>query len=395
MTKNTSETVIEAIGIGGAGCNAIDHMIREGVMGVEFIAANTDAQALKRSVAHRKLCLGTTGSGAGGKPEVGRDAAAGAREQIAEALKRADMVFIVAGMGGGTGTGAAPVVAEIAHGMGVLTVAVVARPFGFEGERIKTAEAGIVELQKHVDSLIVVSNERLMDALGENVSMIEDFKAADEALRHVVGGIAEIMNFPGFVNVDFEDVRILMSQKGRAMMGSACASGVDRARIAAKDAISQLELINLPGAEAGGVLLNITASRNLRMEEVIEVMDTVREFIADDARIILGAVYDEDLGEDMRVTVVATGLAMNPGSDQAKRQTLLLQATGIDGSYVAAPFLDQHREPTDEQLGTIMSAVAAKARERAARADAALRFTLEREAKAALAAHRQRTGTRG
>jgi cell division protein FtsZ len=400
VTKDTSETVIKVIGVGGAGCNAVDRMIREGVMGVEFIAANTDAQTLERGVAHRKLFLGKTGLGTGAKPEIGRDTAIGAREQIAEALKRTHMVFIVAGMGGGTGTGAAPVVAEIAREMGILTVAVVTRPFDFEDRRIEVAEAGIVELQKHVDSLIVVPNDWLMDVLGKDVSMADVFKAVDDVLSHVVGGIAESVNFPGFVNVDFKDIRILMSQKGRrAVMGLACASGVDRARIAAKEAISPLEHIDLSGAS--GMLVNITTSRNLKMKEVAEVMDTVRKFVADDAHIILGAVYDEDMGEDMRVTVVATGLATNPNPDQTKQRkfeaihTPLSQATGTDGLYINIPFLDQHREPTDEQLGTIMSAVAAKARERAARADAVLRATLEREVETALAAYRQRTGKHG
>ena len=330
-----SETVIKVIGVGGAGGNAVDHMIREGVMGVEFVAANTDAQALKRSVAHKKLRLGKTGLGAGAKPEVGRDAAVSEREQITEALKGAHMAFITAGMGGGTGTGAAPIVAEVAREMGILTVAVVTKPFGFEGKRAKIAEAGILELQKHVDSLIVILNDKLMDVLGEDVSMDEAFKAADNVLRNAVGGIAEIINFPGLVNVDFEDVRTVMGEMGMAMMGSAYASGVDRARIAAEQAVSSplLEGVNLSGAK--GVLVNITSSRSLRMKEVNEVMNTVREFAADDAHIIFGAVYDEDMGDELRVTVVATGL----GQQQAKRQpfevinTPIVQATGTDGAF--------------------------------------------------------------
>jgi cell division protein FtsZ len=332
---NDSETVIKVIGVGGAGGNAVDHMIREGVMGVEFVAANTDAQALKRSVAHKKLRLGKTGLGAGAKPEVGRDAAVSEREQITEALKGAHMAFITAGMGGGTGTGAAPIVAEVAREMGILTVAVVTKPFGFEGKRAKIAEAGILELQKHVDSLIVILNDRLMDVLGEDVSMDEAFKAADNVLRNAVGGIAEIINFPGLVNVDFEDVRTVMGEMGMAMMGSAYASGVDRARIAAEQAVSSplLEGVNLSGAK--GVLVNITSSRSLRMKEVNEVMNTVREFAADDAHIIFGAVYDEEMGDELRVTVVATGL----GQQQAKRQpfevinTPIVQATGTDGAF--------------------------------------------------------------
>ena len=328
-------TVIKVIGVGGAGGNAVDHMIREGVMGVEFVAANTDAQALKRSVAHKKVRLGKTGLGAGAKPEVGRIAAVEEREHLAEALKGAHMVFITAGMGGGTGTGAAPVVAEVARELGILTVAVVTKPFGFEGKRLKVAEAGIAELQKHVDSLIVILNDKLMDVLGDDVSMDEAFKAADNVLRNAVGGIAEIINFPGLVNVDFEDVRTVMGEMGMAMMGSANASGVDRARIAAEQAVASplLEGINLSGAK--GVLVNITSTRGLKMKEVNEVMNTVREFAAEDAHIIFGAVYDESMGEEIRVTVVATGL----GQAQARRQpfevinTPVMQATGTDGGY--------------------------------------------------------------
>ena len=333
-----SDTVIKVIGVGGAGGNAVDHMIREGVMGVEFVAANTDAQALKRSVAHKKLRLGKTGLGAGAKPEVGRNAAVEEREQIAEALKGAHMAFITAGMGGGTGTGAAPIVAEVAREMGILTVAVVTKPFAFEGKRSKIAEAGIAELQKNVDSLIVILNDKLMDVLGDDVSMDEAFKAADNVLRNAVGGIAEIINFPGLVNVDFEDVRTVMGEMGMAMMGSANAAGVDRARIAAEQAVASplLEGINLSGAK--GVLVNITATRGLKMKEVNEVMNTVREFAADDAHIIFGAVYDESMGEEIRVTVVATGL----GQAQSKRQpfevinTPIVQATGTDGGFVHA-----------------------------------------------------------
>jgi cell division protein FtsZ len=326
-------TVIKVIGVGGAGGNAVDHMIREGVMGVEFVAANTDAQALKRSVAHKKIRLGKSGLGAGAKPEAGRSAAVEEREQIAEALRGAHMVFITAGMGGGTGTGAGPIVAEVARELGILTVAVVTKPFAFEGKRLKIAEQGIAELQKTVDSLIVILNDKLMDVLGDDVSMDEAFKAADNVLRNAVGGIAEIINFPGLVNVDFEDVRTVMGEMGMAMMGSANASGVDRARIAAEQAVASplLEGINLSGAK--GVLVNITSTRGLKMKEVNEVMNTVREFAAEDAHIIFGAVYDESMGEEIRVTVVATGL----GQAQSKRQTFevintpVMRANGTDG----------------------------------------------------------------
>ncbi|MES2771960.1 MAG: cell division protein FtsZ [Pseudomonadota bacterium] len=331
-------TIIKVIGVGGAGGNAVDHMIREGVNGVEFVAANTDAQALKRSGAEQRLRLGKSGLGAGAKPEAGRSAALEEREQIAEALKGAHMVFITAGMGGGTGTGAAPIVAQVARELGILTVAVVTKPFGFEGKRLKIAEAGIAELQKHVDSLIVILNDKLMEVLGDDVSMDDAFKAADNVLRNAVGGIAEIINFPGLVNVDFEDVRTVMGEMGMAMMGSANASGADRARIAAEQAVASplLEGINLSGAK--GVLVNITSTRGLKMKEVNEVMNTVRAFAAEDAHIIFGAVYDETMGEDIRVTVVATGL----GQAAAKRQSFevinspLAQATGTDGGYASS-----------------------------------------------------------
>lgn len=338
-----SGTIIKVIGVGGAGGNAVDHMIREGVNGVEFIAANTDAQALKRSNATVKVPLGKTGLGAGAKPEAGRSAAQEERERIAESIRGAHMVFITAGMGGGTGTGAAPIVAEVARELGILTVAVVTKPFAFEGKRMKIAEAGLAELQKQVDSLIVILNDKLMEVLGDDVSMDEAFKAADNVLRNAVGGIAEIINFPGLVNVDFEDVRTVMGEMGMAMMGSATASGVDRARIAAEQAVASplLEGINLSGAK--GVLVNITSTRGLKMKEVNEVMNTVREFAADDAHIIFGAVYDENMGENIRVTVVATGL----GQAQAKRQsfevinTPVLQATGThDASAMISPAIN-------------------------------------------------------
>lgn len=302
-------TVIKVIGIGGAGGNAVDHMIREGVGGVEFIVANTDAQALYRSKAALRLQLGRSGLGAGAKPEAGRAAALEERTRIADAIRGAHMVFITAGMGGGTGTGAAPVVAEVARELGVLTVAVVTKPFSFEGKRMQVAESGIIELQQHVDSLIVILNEKLMEVLGDDISMEDAFHAADNVLRNAVGGIAEIINFPGLVNVDFEDVRTVMGEMGMALMGTAIASGKDRARTAAAQAVASplLEGVRLSGAR--GVLVNITAARDsLKMREMHEAMKTVREFASSDATLIFGAVYDEAMGDRLRVTVVATGL---------------------------------------------------------------------------------------
>ena len=310
IDKEEAGTIIKVFGVGGAGGNAIEHMIREGVNGVEFIAANTDAQALSRNCASSKLTLGQTGLGAGAKPEKGQEAANAHRDDIRNALQGAHMAFITAGMGGGTGTGAAPVVAEIAREMGILTVGVVTKPFTFEGgKRMKAAEAGIAEFSKHVDSLIVILNDKLQEVMGDDADVDECFKAADDVLKNAVGGIAEIITYPGLVNVDFEDVRTVMGEMGRAMMGSSSAAGVDRARIAAEQAVASplLEGVNLSGAK--GVLVNITAARgNLKMKEVNEVMNTVKAFAAEDAHIIFGAVYDELMGDALRVTVVATGL---------------------------------------------------------------------------------------
>ena len=352
-----SGTIIKVFGVGGAGGNAIEHMIQEGVSGVEFIAANTDAQALGRSTATSKLSLGTTGLGAGAKPEAGQAAADAHRDEIRASLEGAHMAFITAGMGGGTGTGAAPVVAEIAREMGILTVGVVTKPFSFEGnKRMKAAEAGITEFSKHVDSLIVILNDKLMEVMGDDADVDHCFKAADDVLKNAVGGIAEIITYPGLVNVDFEDVRTVMGEMGRAMMGSASAAGVDRARIAAEQAVASplLEGVNLSGAR--GVLVNITAARGgLRMKEVNEVMNTVKAFAADDAHIIFGAVYDEMMEDALRVTVVATGLGQNAVRGRQTFEvvnTSVVQgmATGTHDAagFAAAPVIDYEqlsREP--------------------------------------------------
>jgi len=331
--------VIKVIGVGGGGGNAVAHMVNAGVDGVEFITANTDSQAIKQSGAKQQLQLGsnvTKGLGAGANPEVGRQAALEDRERILEALDGADMVFITAGMGGGTGTGAAPVVAQLAKEMGILTVAVVTKPFSFEGsKRMKIAEQGIGDLSPHVDSLIVILNEKLIDVLGEDVSMKDAFRAADDVLHNAVAGISEIINCPGLVNVDFEDVRTVMAEMGMAMMGSAYAAGIDRARVAAEQAVASplLEGVNLAGAR--GVVVNITASDGLKMREVHEVMRTVQSFAAEDAHIIFGAVYDEEMGDNLRVTVVATGLGAREMARSQKPQ-LVIQRTGTDNQPVAA-----------------------------------------------------------
>jgi cell division protein FtsZ len=303
----SDSTVIKVVGVGGAGGNAVEHMIREGVGGVEFIVCNTDSQALKKSSAPTKLQLGP-GLGAGGKPEKAKELAKIDRERIAESLRGAHMVFITAGMGGGTGTGAGPVVAEVARELGILTVAVVTKPFEYEGKRKRLAEEGVAELAQHVDSLIVILNEKLEEVLGDDVTMLEAFKAADNVLRNAVGGIAEIINVPGLVNVDFEDVRTVMGEMGKAMMGSAVSSGVDRARVAAEAAVASplLEGIELSGAR--GVLVNITASNSLGLREYKEVMATIRQYTAAEATVICGAVFDDGMEDSLRVTVVATGL---------------------------------------------------------------------------------------
>jgi cell division protein FtsZ len=303
--------VIKVIGVGGCGGNAVEHMIARGLSGVDFVCANTDAQALKRSTASTQLQLGSTltrGLGAGARPEIGRDAAMEDRDRIAGMIEGADMLFITAGMGGGTGTGAAPVIADIAKSLGILTVAVVTRPFKFEGKRQRVAATGIEELTKKVDSLIVIPNDKLMDVLGEDVSVLDAYAAANDVLHGAVSGIAEVINNPGLVNVDFADVRTVMGEVGMAMMGSAMAGGADRARVAAQQAVKSplLEDVNLAGAR--GVLVNITASSGLKMKEYHEVMNTIKEFTAEDAMVIVGTVIDEAMEDRLRVTMIATGL---------------------------------------------------------------------------------------
>src|SRR5690625_1875121 len=307
--SNASGTVIKVVGVGGAGGNAVAHMFNSGVNGVEFICANTDAQALAASDAHIQIRMGNTGLGAGAKPEQGRAAAESAREEIRAALNGANMVFVTAGMGGGTGTGAGPVVAEVAKELCILTVGVVTKPFEFEGnKRMRMAEEGISELSKHVHSLIVVLNENLYDLMDEDATQEDCFKAADDVLHNACAGIAEIINVEGNVNVDFEDVKTIMGEQGQAMMGTSVAAGADRAREAAERAIAcpLLEGVDLHGAR--GILVNITASRSLKMRETREIMDTIRGYAADDATVIFGTAYDDSMGDDLRVTVVATGL---------------------------------------------------------------------------------------
>lgn len=304
-------TQIRVIGVGGGGGNAVDHMIAKGVQGVDFVCANTDAQALSRSSANSVIQLGTTGLGAGAKPAAGKAAAEEAVDRIKASIDGAHMLFITAGMGGGTGTGAAPVIARVAKEMGILTVGVVTKPFEFEGNRrLKAADEGIAELEANVDSLIVVLNEKLLEVLGDDITQEEAFAHANDVLRNAVGGISDIIHVPGLVNVDFEDVKTVMSEPGKAMMGTAQAGGPDRATKAAEQAVAcpLLEGIDLSGAK--GVLVLIAASKNtFKLAESRNAMNTIRRYAADDAHVIYGTAYDDSLGDQLRVTVIATGLS--------------------------------------------------------------------------------------
>jgi len=323
--------VIKVVGVGGGGGNAVKHMIASHVDGVEFVCANTDAQALKDVGTGTVLQLGnavTKGLGAGANPEIGRQAAVEDRERIADVIGGADMVFITAGMGGGTGTGAAPVVAEVARELGILTVAVVTKPFPFEGKkRIAIAEQGIKELQESVDSLITIPNEKLLSVLGSTTSLLDAFKAANDVLLGAVQGIADLIIRPGMINVDFADVRTVMSEMGMAMMGTGHASGENRAREAAEAAIRSplLEDVNLQGAR--GILVNITAGMDLSLGEFTEVGDTVEEFASGDATVVVGTVIDPEMSEELRVTVVATGLGGVTQAMQAVETKVVIDNT--------------------------------------------------------------------
>ncbi len=334
IDTQTQEAVIKVVGIGGCGGNAVDHMIAQGVQGVEFICANTDAQALKRNQAKIQLQLGTgitKGLGAGADPDIGRQSALEDRDRIAETISGADMLFLTAGMGGGTGTGAAPVVAEVARELGILTVAVVTKPFAFEGKRQRIAQEGLDALAPHVDSLIVIPNDKLMQVLGAQVTLDEAFRAANDVLHGAVAGIAEIISCPGMINVDFADVRTVMGEMGMAMMGSAKAAGPDRARVAAEHAIAcpLLEDVNI--SDARGVLINISASRaSFQLQEMYDVMETIKAFAADSATVIIGTVYDESLEDNLRVTIVATGLGKPLSRQQARPLSVVAQKTGTD-----------------------------------------------------------------
>jgi cell division protein FtsZ len=368
-------TQIKVIGVGGGGGNAVEHMIDEGVQGVDFISANTDAQALNRSSANQLIQLGTTGLGAGAKPEAGRAAAEEAVDRIRQSIEGAHMLFITAGMGGGTGTGAAPVIARVAKDMGILTVGVVTKPFDFEGNRrMKAADAGIAELEANVDSLIVILNDKLLDVLGEDVTQDQAFAHANDVLRSAVGGISDIIHMPGLVNVDFEDVKTVMSEPGKAMMGTATASGPDRAHKAAEAAVAcpLLEGIDLSGAR--GVLVLIAASRKtFKLAESRNAMNCIRRYAADDSHVIYGTAYDEGLGDSLRVTVIATGL-----SPMRRAQPTIsvvhtsqpLQRTGTDNMPVLNQPVQAQAAMTHDYSGLTTPSVWRNGRTAAAKVDA-------------------------
>ncbi|MEE8635037.1 MAG: cell division protein FtsZ [Acidiferrobacterales bacterium] len=352
MDTYGQQAVIKVIGVGGGGGNAVGHMVAANIDGVEFINANTDAQALKRSAASTVLQLGanlTKGLGCGADPTIGRQAAVEDRERIAEVLVGADMVFITAGMGGGTGTGAAPVVAQVAQDSGILTVAVVTKPFLFEGKkRMSVAEQGIRELTEYVDSVITIPNEKLLTVLGKEATLLDAFGKANDVLQGAVQGIAELITRPGLINVDFADVRTVMAEMGMAMMGSASAVGENRANEAALAAISSplLEDINISGAR--GLLVNVTAGLGMSIGEFEEVGTTVKEFAADDATLVVGTVIDPELQDELRVTIVATGL----GQGQKRPQPYHVVKTGtgtVDYEELDTPTVIRNRRSSQRQ----------------------------------------------
>ena len=358
MDVDSQSAVIKVVGVGGGGGNAVNHMLKAAIEGVDFICANTDAQALSSSEVKTALQIGsslTKGLGAGANPSVGHQAAMEDKERIADTLKDTDMVFITAGMGGGTGTGAAPVVAEIAKEMGILTVDVVTKPFPFEGpKRMKVADAGIEELSKYVDSLITIPNERLLEVMGKNMSLLDAFSAANDVLLNAVQGIAELITRPGLINVDFADVRTVMSEMGMAMMGTGQASGENRAHEAATAAVQSplLDDVNLVGAK--GILVNITAGLDLAIGEFDEVGNTVRDFADEDATVVVGTVIDPEMQGELRVTVVATGLgesAIQPVLSVVEPKEEVLNVKAAVGDNTTVPNYADYDTPPSIRKG--------------------------------------------
>jgi cell division protein FtsZ len=348
IENKKQKALIKVMGVGGCGGNAVDYMIEKNVTGVDFLCVNTDLQALQKSQANNIVQIGeilTQGLGAGSRPDTGKQAAMDDKEMIANAIQGADMLFITAGMGGGTGTGATPVIAQIAKEMGILTVAVVTKPFDFEGKRTRVAKEGIQELIKHVDSLITIPNEKLMGVLGEDVTFVEAFGAANNVLYSAVAGIAEIINSPGMINVDFADVKTVMSEMGMAMIGSGFSEGSDRAIIAAKAAVAcpLLEDVNLNNAK--GILVNISASRDFKMKEYFEVMEIIKQYAAEEANIIVGNVIDDSMANGIRVTMVATGLNNNSSAQQEVSDDVMTSFVYEDeSSETTADAVDDKKE---------------------------------------------------
>ena len=357
MDTDTQNAVIKVVGVGGGGGNAVEHMLTGNIEGVDFIVANTDAQALKNTSAKTVLQLGadvTRGLGAGANPEIGRQAAIEDNDRIKETLAGADMVFITAGMGGGTGTGGAPVVAKAAKELGILTVAVVTKPFPFEGKkRMQIADAGIEELSQYVDSLITIPNSKLLSVLGKHVTLLDAFKAANNILLNAVQGIAELITRPGLINVDFADVKTVMSEMGMAMMGSGSAQGDDRAREAAEMAIASplLEDVNLSGAK--GILVNVTAGLDMSIGEFEEVGNTVKEFASENATVVVGTVIDPDMNGDLRVTVVATGIGSSVEQITPQPVTLVKKNDGqVDYNALERPTVMRNQVVNDRYATT-------------------------------------------
>jgi cell division protein FtsZ len=355
MDAFSQSAVIKVLGVGGAGCNAVDHMLLAGIEGVDFICLNTDSQVLKRSKVKTSLQIGTNitkGLGAGADPEVGRQAAMEDRDRVIELIEGCDMLFITAGMGGGTGTGAAPVVAQIAKELGILTVAVVTKPFAMEGsKRMAIAELGISELSKYVDSVITIPNQKLLSVLGPKTRLLDAFTSANGVLQGAVQGIAELITRPGLINVDFADVRTVMSETGMAMMGTGHATGEDRARVAAEMAVSSplLEDINLAGAQ--GILVNITAGMDMAIGEFEEVGNTVKQFASEDATVVIGTVIEPEMQDELRVTVVATGLGrpamrmIQPAPSIARTEPTMRVVSKRAGPSQSAPDYSQLERP--------------------------------------------------
>ena len=361
MDAYSQSAVIKVLGVGGGGGNAVKHMASCGIEGVDFICTNTDRQALQTSKVKTTLQIGcniTKGLGAGADPDVGRQAAMEDRDRILEVIEGADMLFITAGLGGGTGTGAAPVIAQVAKELNILTVAVVTKPFDMEGaKRMSIADEGIVEIGRYVDSLITIPNEKLLTVLGSETTLLEAFKAANQVLQGAVQGIAELITRPGLINVDFADVRTVMAKMGMAMMGSGSASGEDRAREAAEAAVSSplLEDINLSGAQ--GILVNVTAGSDLSIGEFDEIGNTVKEFASDDATVVVGTVIDPDMSNNIRVTVVATGLGKPAGLQQASMRVIRAETDGKEPNYAVLDKPTVQRRAVGDELAKSPEAI--------------------------------------